>query len=817
MKIAINVEYVTAWGERLRLRMADGTTVDMDCASDGMWLAQFSVPDTVKSLDYSFELLADNKIVRREWGYGRNVALDTKSGYVVIFDAWRDMPDCRAFYTSMFTDVVFAHTTAPHRSLSPGEIYIEVDAPTLRNNEYLAISGSSAQFGRWNTEHLRPMQHIDGVSWGVAIDGSAIEESAEYKFVVTDADGRIVRWEHGDNRRLPMYCTVGNMTGMVIGLRLRDNVAWRGAGVAVPVFSLRSEKSFGVGEFADLRLLADWCKRCGERIIQILPINDTTIKGTWQDSYPYNATSTFALHPIYIRLSEIGSLYDKKRQAELEKLGAELNALPQVDYERVMTAKVECLRLLYKEYGEKCLASREYKVFAARNAAWLEPYAVFSVLRDRFGTADFAQWDEYAVFDSEKCKRFADENRDDVGFYCFVQFHLDKQLRAVCDYVHSQGVVLKGDIPIGISRTSADAWTSPQLFIMNSSAGAPPDDFSVTGQNWGFPIYNWDEMAKDGYAWWRARFGKMAEYFDAYRIDHILGFFRIWEIPLDAVNALLGEFNPSLPYSEEEIRQAGFDFDRERDVAHDYSSDDVLWLEYRHKPGYFYPRISPFATPRFKVLSDEQKRAFERLHNDFYYYRHNDFWRDVAEERLSVLTQSTSMLTCGEDLGMIPHCVPYVMRRQQILSLEIERMPKSTDTEFAVLSQYPYLSVCTTSTHDMNPLRAWWRENREKTQRYYNQVMGWWGEAPNDASPEICSNIIERHLQSPSMLTILPLQDWLSIDGALRAADAESERINVPANPRHYWRYRMHLTLEALLGADNFNNTIASMIVRSGR
>lgn len=817
MKIAINVEYVTAWGERLRLRMAGGKIIDMDCAADGLWLARLDVPARTETLDYNFELVAGDRVARREWGGTHRIKLDTSAESIMIFDAWCDMPDCRAFYTSMFSDVVFAHTAMPRKALLPNEIYIEVEAPTLRSTESLAIAGSSAQLGKWDTARLRPMAHIEGVRWGIAIDGSAIEGEVEYKFVVIDADGRVVRWEQGDNRRLPMYGTVGNMAGMVVGLRLRDSVVWRGAGVAVPVFSLRSEKSFGVGEFADLRLLADWCARCGERIIQILPINDTTMTGTWQDSYPYNANSTFALHPLYIRLSEIGTLHDKKRQTELEKLGVELNALPQVDYERVMTAKIECLRLLYKEYGKKCLASRDYKDFAKHNSSWLEPYAVFSVLRDRFGTADFAQWGEYAVFDSEKCKRFADENRDDVGFYSFVQFHLDKQLRAVRDYAHSKGVVLKGDIPIGISRTSVDAWTSPQLFIMNSSAGAPPDDFSVTGQNWGFPIYNWDEMAKDGYAWWRARFRKMAEYFDAYRIDHILGFFRIWEIPLNAVNALLGEFNPSLPYSEEEIRHAGFDFDRERDVAHDYSSDNVLWLEYRHKPGYFYPRISPFATPRFKALFDEQKRAFERLHNDFYYYRHNDFWRCVAEERLSVLTQSTPMLTCGEDLGMIPHCVPDVMRRQQILSLEIERMPKSTDVEFAVLSQYPYLSVCTTSTHDMNPLRAWWRENREKTQRYYNRVMEWWGEAPADASPEICRNIIERHLQSPSMLAILPLQDWLSVDGALRAVDAESERINVPANPRYYWRYRMHLTLEKLLGADAFNDAVASMISHSGR
>lgn len=813
MKIAISVEYVTVWGERLRLRMADGNTVEMNCAPGGSWLAQFDVPANTVGLDYCFELLVGEQIVRREWGEMHNIELDTTAKSVVVFDAWRDMPDARAFYTSMFTDVVFAHAAERAQPLRDGEIYIEAEAPTLRADERLAVAGSSALLGCWSETRLRPMVHREGVRWGVTIDGNAIEGQVEYKFVVVDADGRVVRWEQGENRRLPACGT----TSMVVGLRLRDNVQWRGAGIAVPVFSLRSEQSFGIGEFADLRLLADWCARCGERMIQILPINDTTMTGTWHDSYPYNANSTFALHPLYIRLAEVGKLHDKAAQTRFDRIGAELNALPQVDYERVMRAKTECLRMLYKEYGKKCLAGREYKAFARRNAAWLPQYAVFSVLRDKFGTAEFAQWGRYATFDQAKCDEVVAEYGDEVGFYCFVQFHLDKQLRAVRDYVHSKGVVLKGDVPIGISRTSADAWTQPQLFIMNSSAGAPPDDFSVTGQNWGFPIYNWEEMAKDNYAWWRARFRKMAEYFDAYRIDHILGFFRIWEIPLDAVNALLGEFNPSLPYSEQEIRDAGVDFDRERDVARDYSSDNVLWIEYRHKAGYYYPRIAPFATERFEALSDEQKRAFERLHNDFYYHRHDDFWRDVAQQRLSMLTSSTPMLACGEDLGMIPHCVPDVMRSQQILSLEIERMPKSSDVEFARLSAYPYLSVCATSTHDMNPLRAWWRENRDKTQHYYNRVMGFAGDAPEEASPEVCRNIVARHLQSPSMLAVLPLQDWLSIDGTLRLPDAEAERINVPANPNHYWRYRMHLSLEALLAADEFNSAIASLIADSGR
>ncbi len=814
MNVTVNIHYHTAWGEHLRLVFADGRHVAMSCAGD-VWVGAFKVASSTKPIEYKVEVVAGEAVVREEWGAIHSVATKTAAKHLVIHDTWSERPSNRAFYTSMFADTIFAHEVGSITSLSASGLRIEVEAPMLRRGEALAVSGSSESLGEWQASKVVPMTHIGNSVWSVSLD--VMPSMAEYKFVVIDAStGAVVRWEQGDNRRLP-YVAATNSATIVRGLRMRDALSWRGAGVAVPMFSLRSESSFGVGDFADLRLLADWCVKCGENVIQILPINDTTMTRTWKDSYPYNANSTIALHPLYINLEQAGKLRKKADRDHFAALGRELNALPQVDYERVLNAKFDYLHILFAESGAKCLASKEYKTFVEKNEGWLTPYAVYSALRDKYKTADFNRWGKYASYDAKECAKFAAKNAEAVDFYRFVQFHLDRQLHAAIEYGHSVGVALKGDIPIGVSRISVDAWVSPELFVMRSSAGAPPDDFSVTGQNWGFPIYNWEEMAKDGYAWWKTRFRKMAEYFDAYRIDHILGFFRIWEVPLDAVNALLGEFNPSLPYTADEIRWRGVDFDPSRDVAHDYSSDNVLWLEYRHKSGYYYPRITPFDTERFAWLNDQQKHAFAEIHNEFYYRRHNDFWKGIAEERLSMLVETTRMLTCGEDLGMIPDCVPEVMQRQQILSLEIERMPKDTGREFADVMHYPYMSVCTTSTHDMNPVRAWWRENRNTTQHYYNNVMQWWGEAPSDATPEICREIIGRHLASPAMLTILPLQDWLSIDGELRYADPDAERINVPANPTHYWRYRMHITLEQLLSADDFNAMVRAMIAAGGR
>ena len=783
--------------------------------TEGLWSCSFKTAPRQRSLHYRFEVVDGEQALRKEWGDGHNISLPTAVEHLVIYDVWSDKPLLQPLYNRMFTDVISPHAQGEIKPLHCQGVRLEVEAPTLRQNESLALVGNTPLLGEWRCDKAHRMTYMGGVVWGITLPEA--ESYVQYKFIVIDSTtGSFIRWEEGENRTLPRLDNEHSAT-IIKGMQLRDSERWRGAGVAVPVFSLRSEGSFGVGDFADLHLLADWCRICGESIIQILPINDTSMTFTWRDSYPYNANSTFALHPLYLRVESVGRLRKRADRERFEALRKELNALPHMDYGRTIQAKFDYLRTLFSEIGAKHLASKAYKQFLERNRDWLIPYAVYSVLRDKYHTPDFTQWGRWAAYDSKRSEAFASKHQEEVDFYCFLQYHLDKQLHEAVAYCHCCGVTLKGDIPIGVSRCSVDAWTSPELFVMDSSAGAPPDDFSVTGQNWGFPIYNWEQMRKDGYAWWRRRFGKMSEYFDAYRIDHILGFFRIWEVPLDAVNALLGEFNPSLPYTAEEIMDRGIDFCPARDVVQDYRSDDTLWLEYRHKRGYYYPRITPFDTERFRALSEEQQHLFSALHDEFYYRRHNDFWRNIAIERLSMLVDATPMLACGEDLGMIPACVPQVMDEERILSLEIERMPKAFGVEFGDVMRYPYLSICATGTHDMNPLRAWWLEDRDSTQRYYNDVLHRTGEAPQEATAEVCQQIVHRHLLSPAMLTVLPLQDWLAIDQSIRYADAEAERINIPANPAHYWRYRMHLTLEQLLREEQLNNQVRRLIAESGR
>ncbi|MBR0363098.1 MAG: 4-alpha-glucanotransferase, partial [Alistipes sp.] len=708
MILNLRLEYMTAYGEELYAVVDSGRekAYPMHYVGDGRWEASLKLAAATE-VAYRYEVRYGDAVLRKEWG-GKlhHLTLDKKAEVVSVLDRWHDMPADRSFHSSMFTDGVFRREKAKKaQPVAAGYVTFRADIAVVRPSQHVVLVGDGKALGNWDVKKGVVMSDMEAPIWSARI--KAPKAGFAYKFVIVDsASGDAVAWQSGDNYFFNHPVAEGEAL-VVEGLRPHFDMApWRGAGVAIPVFSLRSNSSFGVGEFNDIRLMVDWAAATGQSIIQILPINDTTMFGTWEDSYPYNANSTFALHPQFLHLPLVGELKDKEAMARFEALGKELNSLPNVDYERVNNAKNEYLRLVFAQDGKKAIASKEFKAFLAANEEWLRPYAVFSALRDAKRTPDFSKWGAMAKYTKAKAAKYEKENPEAVAFHYFVQYHLSKQLREVRDYAHSKGVVLKGDIPIGISRTSVDAWVYPELFNMDSSAGAPPDDFSVMGQNWGFPTYNWAKMAEDGYAWWKARFVKMAEYFDAYRIDHILGFFRIWEIPLNAVNALLGRFNPALPYSIDEIRGYGFNFEHWH-VGNIAETDNMLFVEDKIKQGHYHPRISAYNTDCYRWLSDDQKEAYNRLYNDFFYRRHNDFWKWEALKKLPPLTEATGMLVCGEDLGMIPDCVPSVMAGEQILSLEIQRMPKDPKVEFGSTYDYPYLSICTTGTHDMNPLRAW--------------------------------------------------------------------------------------------------------------
>ena len=809
MKILFNVEYQTTFGEELVLNILSGeekTTTHKMTTLDGYhWFCELTkAPKTGTYIDYYYSLLRGETEVRHEWLMEphRLEFAAVKGARYTVYDHWLDIPEDAYMYSSAFTDCVMARKRA---LTTPTEyqrtVRLKVRAPQLRLGERLAIVGEPQQLGAWDIKKALPMTEHECNEWVVSLDALKLPVGRfEFKFAILDTEPDYTPlWEEGANRCIDLPLVNDNEVLVYeLAQAYFPIYPWKGAGTVIPVFSLRSEGSFGVGDFGDLKLMIDWAAKTNQRILQVLPINDTNITHTWQDSYPYNSISIYALHPQYTDFRQLPELKDQEKKAHFEQLRQELNALSQIDYERMFTAKMDYLHELFAQEWKKVKATKAYKEFFEENKVWLEPYALFCVNRDKYGTAEFSKWPK----DAKSTKTKADSQQE---FWYFVQYNLDRQMRAAHDYARKNRVILKGDIPIGISRDGVEAWIEPKYFNLNGQAGAPPDPFSADGQNWGFPTYNWDEMLKDGCSWWVRRFRKMAQYFDAYRIDHVLGFFRIWEIPVPEKSGLMGQFAPALGLSKEEIEAYGVTF------------NEGLFLVDHKRNDRWHPRIAVQYQQAYEQLDEGQKYHFNRLYNDYFYRRNNQFWYQEAMKKLPRLTQATRMLVCAEDLGMVPDCVPWVMNELRILSLEIQTMPKDPNTRFGKLSHNPYRSVCTFSTHDMPTLRQWWDEDEEQTQAYFNGPLRRSGEAPHPLPGWLAKDIVSRQLTSPSMLCLLSLQDWLSIDERLRLPDQNAERINIPANPRHYWRYRMHLTIEQLLQADEFNEEVKTLITHSGR
>ncbi|MEG2151044.1 MAG: 4-alpha-glucanotransferase [Bacteroidaceae bacterium] len=888
MKLTFSIEYRTSWGEEVRV-IGSIPETPLQTTDGTHWSTTIELAMPMeKEIEYAYAIYANGILVRKEWdSTPRHLRLigNEKRTYR-INDSWKDVPKQRAFYSSAFTKCLFAGAQKePIYKAYRKSIFIKANCPSLGNGYALAICGNQKCLGDWNLKKAVAMNGNRFPEWEIELDASKITYPLEYKFVTYCLDKKTgVEWEINPNRYLAEPSLSANET-----LVLSDRYAyfnlpdWKGVGVAIPIFSLKSTHSFGIGDFGDLKRMIDWAVLTHQKVVQILPINDTTMTHSWTDSYPYNSTSIYALHPIYMDISKMNKLIDKERMREFSMRQKTLNSYSALNYEEVEKCKWEYFHLIYAQEGEDTLHSKDFQSFFKLNEEWLQPYAVFCYLRELYHTANFRDWTKYAVYHQEEIERLCSPDKPDykgIAFYFYLQYQLHLQLLEATAYARQNGIVLKGDIPIGINRDSVEAWVEPQYFKFDKQAGAPPDDFSVNGQNWGFPTYNWDVMEKDAYQWWMKRFRKMGEYFDAYRIDHILGFFRIWEIPTHAVHGLLGQFVPSLPMDVEEIAAFGLDFNKElfttpyiteeflqetfgphcdevkttfvcnasiqglyemrpefdtqRKVeAYFYgrnSADsdwireglytlisDVLFLYDSKEFDKFHPRIAARNTAIYKSLSNENKKAFDELYEQYYYHRHNDFWYRQAMKKLPQLTSSTQMLVCGEDLGMIPECVAWVMKELQIVSLDIQRMPKSPSQEFGLPNEYPYLSVNTLSTHDMSTLRGWWQEDYQQTQRYFNDILGHYGTAPTIASAKLCEEIVRQQLYGNSMLCILSLQDWISIDEEYRNPDVDVERINIPSHPRHYWRYRMHLSIEELMKAESLNKKIQELVELTGR
>lgn len=902
IKVVFQLKYHTTYGQNIFITgncsLLGNNDVDkalpLHFLNDEYWQLEIELDKDVllnhPAINYNYLIRNADGSVTYDCGKDKTINVeDIFSKELLILDSWNFTGYYEnVFYSEPFKEVLLNNNnnTLIKTNDSKNTTHtFKVKAPLLMAGQTLCLLGSGKIFKNWNeTEPVLLSKKDNDDFYSVQLDLSEENFPVSYKYAVYNIEqNKLIRYEAGGNRVLNNAALPETQTIVNDGFAVLPNNTWKGAGVAIPVFSLKTKNSFGVGEFADIKTLADWCKHTGIKLIQLLPVNDTTSSHTWKDSYPYAAISAFALHPLFLNLDAMTGHANKHLLSLLEEERIRLNELENIDYEAVMNLKLSFINKIYPLQKDETFASEDYQKFFRQNKHWLIPYAVFCYLRDENKTAHFNEWPLHTHYSEEETSSFLQPGSpqyDAIAISFFIQYHLHLQLKAATKYAHENGIIVKGDIAIGVNRYGVDAWQHPELFHMNMQAGAPPDDFAVKGQNWSFPTYNWNAMRADGFAWWTQRFEQMSHYFDAFRIDHILGFFRIWSIPIEQVEGIMGYFVPSIPVHINEFNQQriwfnyerytkpfitdmilleifGHDnqyvkenflsydgygnfilkpeFDTQRKVEKYFESKDddfnkkikyglfdlisnIILFEVKDSNGLQYHfRFGMDHTTSFRYLDAHTRNQLYELYIDYFFRRQDGFWMKEAMQKLPALKNSTNMLICGEDLGLVPSCVPEVMKQLGLLSLEVQRMPKDPNKTFSHPNDAPYLSVVTPSTHDMSTIRGWWEEDKEKIQQFYNNGLGQWGSAPFYCEPWINRNIVLQHLYSPAMWSIFQIQDLLGMSGDIRRINPNDERINVPANPNNYWRYRMHLHLEDLLKADDFNNQLRNDILLSGR
>lgn len=908
VKLRFRIPYYTHWGQSLIIcgsesvlgswNVKKGLLLSPEHQGDELiWCGSIGVPSGFKC-EYTYYVVDDEKnVLRWELGKKRTLVLpeSIKDGEAVeLHDLWQTGGDVIPFRKA-FKDVIFHKSGTLNIERPPGIIqeklgeedsvlvHFKICCPNVEDGTSVYVIGNHARLGQWKVQDGLKLGYAGELVWEADFVIKRDDFPIKYKY--GKYSKAVTSLETGPNREISIDFSKNQPQYIFLSDGMSREMPWRGAGVAVPMFSVRSESDLGVGEFLDLKLLVDWAVESGCHLVQLLPINDTSVNLMWWDSYPYSSLSVFALHPLYLRVQALSENIPEDIKREIEDARKRLD-LKDVDYEATLETKLSIAKTMFALEKDLILSSSSFQKFFSENQGWLKPYAAFCFLRDFFGTSDHSQWGRFSDYSEDRLVKLVSKDSlhyEVIRFHYYIQFHLHLQLSESAEYARSKGVVLKGDLPIGVDRNSVDTWVYRNLFRMNTSTGAPPDYFAKNGQNWGFPTYNWEEMSKDNYAWWRARLSQMANYFSAYRIDHILGFFRIWELPEHAMTGLVGKFRPSIPLSQEELEKDGiWDFDRltrpyirkeflqeifgstwtfiVANFLNEYDKDlyefmedcstekkiavklkslaegspllenenktrndlfdllkNIVLIRDPEDARKFYPRFNLEDTLSFQDLDDHSKNVMKKLYYDYYFHRQESLWRQNALKTLPALLNSSDMLACGEDLGLIPACVHPVLQELALLGLRIQRMPSESDLEFGIPSHYDYMTVCAPSCHDSSTLRAWWEEDEERRRRFFKDVVGSDDVPPSECTHELVHFVIRQHVEAPSMWAIFPLQDLLALKEEYTKRPSAEETINDPSNPKHYWRFRVHVTMESLAKDRDLKSMIRKLISGSGR
>lgn len=883
MVINFSIKYSTSYGEQISIMYAQDSRDEqrifpLNYLDKNLWIGSLVVNEKEINEEIVYEVVLRKeenlfeKIVLAKATL--NISKHKKRSFNIIHENFPLKDFIRIDKAKPFKTVFKPENHKKVKSGTPKNVthIFEIESPFLQDSTYVCLTGSGKKMNDFdNTKPLLFKKKHNNKS-AIELDLSDENFPLEYKIGIYDCNKKLItEYEPGVNHILPDK-EKEDVISIIHLNHSFTNHAWKGAGINVPIFSLRTERGWGTGDFTDIHLLVDYAASIGMKLIQLLPINDTTGHYTDKDSYPYSAISSFGLHPKFLNVRKMAHAASIAITNDEQKEIDRLNALSFSDHSGVLALKIAVLKRIFEIQKADFKNDMAWFSFFDLNRNWLVPFAAFCVLRDKYKTPDFTKWEEYAEYNEDKIQAFASVESKDyeaILFWYYVQFHLHLQLQDAIEYAHKKGVVLKADLPIGVGRLSADTWANPSLFVMEMQAGAPPDAFSASGQNWSFPTYNIEQMALDGFAWFRKRMEHLHTYFDAVRIDHVLGIFRIWSIPLNQVDGTMGRFVPAIAMPREVFNHAGLHFDDYRfcepfiteeilyesfgedtnqvkeiflkegrlAVAFDdqkkiaayfiHSPENIKWqqglfdivsnvLLFKVEEGYHF-RINMFQISSYKALSAHEKSLIDTLYHHYFFEMQNDLWRHEGELKLQMLTDSTDMLLCAEDLGMVPDFTDEVLKNLDILSLQVQQMPKDSASSFSDTAKAKYESVVMPATHDMPTIRLWWEENRDTAQLLFNQILDEHGTAPYYCEPWVCRKIFEKHMQSPAMWSIFLMQDLLAINGKIRLENPAEERINNPSNPDHVWNYRMHISLETLMEETAFNEDLKNMIQSNGR
>lgn len=644
----------------------------------------------------------------------------------------------------------------------------------------------------------------------------------------------------------------------------------RKAGIVIPLGALRSSASGSVGEYADLPELGRICRAAGLSFIQLLPVNDTGFQ-----SSPYSALSAFALHPLYLRLADLPEA--KAFRGEAEALAASLGGERRFPYARILEAKLALAGRIFKAALPAIRKDGALENWIAANP-WVREYAVFLRLKADNEGRSWKDWTEYrepAAADIEALWGNA-ARRDEHVFHAWLQMRCEEQFLSASRELASLGVALKGDLPILMNEDSADVWAHRSWFRTDRTAGAPPDMFSELGQNWGFPIYDWEALAREDYSFWKDRLRQAAKFYGAYRIDHVLGFFRIWALPEREESGYLGAFEPSAALSREDLGAAGFSEDRlrwisephirEADLAGAAASEadpavaadraaraaldriggEPLYLFKRSirgekdiraldaaeslrgfllaawrdrvitetAPGFYAPAWRYSSASAWPSLSDAERAALEGLIR-----AKNEaseaIWEEHGRGLLSVLKAASPMLPCAEDLGAVPNCVPRVLAELGILGLRIPRWTRrwgGPGDPYIEPADYPDLTVCAPSVHDTSTVRDWWEHEAGDKDR-----EAAYGGPPPAArwTTGTAARVLSRCASGASVLLVTQLQDLLDLSEAYASEDSKSDRVNVPGTTNEVnWTWRMPVSLETLASDKAWTGAVRKALAR---